>query len=586
SNNYGNLTKASVVDATVSFQSGRSQTILGNLTLQGSPGNLLKLRSLTPGLQWLIDPRGNRDVQYLDIMDSNNINATAIYAGIGGNIDSGGNSGWDFSTPTPTPTLTPTMTPTPTFTDTATETPTFTDTSTPTNTPTWTPTHTPTDTFISTDTPTNTPTPTPTPTNLDPSASLSLFPFEGPEPLAISFVGSATDSDGLLTQIAWAFENPAVFSATESVSSATIEAMTNHLYLNAGVYQAAFWVWDDRNGIASATGQIVVWTPTPTDSPTATPSFTSTFTFSPTSTFSQPPTDTSTLTPTPTDTSTPTVTHSDTATPSPTITSSYTPTVKPTFTQADTPTNTSTRTPTETPSSTWTPTPTFSFTETPTLSSTATPTPTDTLTATNTFTLIPTSTETPKNIRPESKLTIHPSGGSPPLLVTLIGQGNDLDGHLVHYGWSFETPSILDASQSGTAPVVRSIVTHLYEEPGIYVAAFWVWDNQVVIGSATAAIAIWTPTPTETTTATKPMTPSLTPSSVSTATPSTTKTPTATNLATPSPTSRRDYDRVKDHWIDIRDIVELIREGITPESLFEAALLWERDPSDIKENSR
>ncbi len=65
----------------LNFQEGTTQTILGTLTLQGNNNsviNYLELRSSTPGNQWEIDARGPRNVSYLDVRDSNNINATPI----------------------------------------------------------------------------------------------------------------------------------------------------------------------------------------------------------------------------------------------------------------------------------------------------------------------------------------------------------------------------------------------------------------------------------------------------------------------------------------------------------------------------
>ncbi len=683
SNSYGDLAKVSLSSATVSFQQSSTQTIVGDLTFQGSAGNLLKLRSLLPSNQWLIDPRGNRDIQYVDVMESNNVNATDIYAGVGGNIDSGGNSGWDFSAPTPTPTLTPTIT------DTPTDTATFTETHTPSNTPTWTPTPTFTETFTPTDTPTDTPTPTATPTNVFPIANLTIAPIEGAAPFNVSLIGSATDTDGLLTQFAWAFENSTIFSATGTVSSATIESTTNYLYSIPGIFEVAFRVWDDRGAIADATGQVTVWTPTPTFTPTFTPTNT------PTSTFTHTPTPTDTWTPTATHTPTPTHTATNLA-PSVSVsllpvegapplnvslvgsatdtdglltqyawafedtaifsatgtlsaatiesTTNYlysipgifevafrvwddrgaiadatgqvtvwtpTPTFTPTFTPTNTPTSTFTHTPT--PTDTWTPTstPTHSLTPTATATATATESPTSTMT--------PTPTLTATNSAPTVALSFFPIEGPPPLIVSLIGSGTDSDGLLNQYAWAFEDPNIFSATGTVSSASIESTTNHLYTTPGTFQIAFKVLDSQGGISTATGQVSVWTPTPsftptltttgtpistftptptdtwtptpspantdTPSTTGTPPPTPTHTASSTSTFTlmPTSTQTsttspsPTSTEASTQSPIPRADYDRVKDNWIDIRDFIELIEGGISPESLFDAAQYWEKE---------
>jgi len=159
---------------------------------------------------------------------------------------------------------------------------------------------------------------------------------EGAAPLSVELIGSATATDGSLIQFGWSFFDPQVLDATEMVeASRDIEDITSALYFEPGVYTAAFWVWDDRDAVASATREIVVWTPTPTATFTDTP--------------------TATETPTDTPTATETVTPSATVTETPTEIPTDTPTV------TETPTVTATETPTETPTATPTPTPTSRF---------------------------------------------------------------------------------------------------------------------------------------------------------------------------------------------------------------------------------
>jgi len=181
----------------------------------------------------------------------------------------------------------------------------------PTPTPTSSPTPSPSNT------PTATATSTATPTNAAPSVTLQYAPQIGPAPLTLDLVGSATDTDGLLVQYGWAFTDAEVIDVTGSLSSATAEIETSYTYLAPGSYSLGFWVWDNRGAIAAATGEIVVWTPTPPS--TATPTPTHSATSSPTLSPTQTPTPTVTPTNTATDTATATSTETKlpTATPTP-----------------------------------------------------------------------------------------------------------------------------------------------------------------------------------------------------------------------------------------------------------------------------
>jgi hypothetical protein len=58
-----------------------------------SSASRLLLRSTTSGTQWKIDALGGRTLTYLDVKDSNNVNATAMDCATGC-IDSGGNANW------------------------------------------------------------------------------------------------------------------------------------------------------------------------------------------------------------------------------------------------------------------------------------------------------------------------------------------------------------------------------------------------------------------------------------------------------------------------------------------------------------
>jgi|GEM_PF-2114920 len=99
SNTFYNLTKSSSTPSTLTLEAGKTQTIANALNLTGASGNLLSLRSSSPGTQWSIDPQGSRTLQYLDVQDSNNISAASIDGITLGLINSGNNTGWGFSVP-------------------------------------------------------------------------------------------------------------------------------------------------------------------------------------------------------------------------------------------------------------------------------------------------------------------------------------------------------------------------------------------------------------------------------------------------------------------------------------------------------
>ena len=88
------MTKTGNATATLTFEAGKATTITHNLTLQGTTGQPLLLRSSETGTQWKIDPQGTTVLDYLDVKDSDNISGTEIDAGNVTNKDSGNNTGW------------------------------------------------------------------------------------------------------------------------------------------------------------------------------------------------------------------------------------------------------------------------------------------------------------------------------------------------------------------------------------------------------------------------------------------------------------------------------------------------------------
>ena len=100
SNTFYNLTKTVTSAKTLTFQKGSTQTVMGTLTLTGSAGALLSVRSSeddddnSADDQWNVDPT-HTNVQYVDLKDSNNI--SEITRPAVNSTDAGTNTDWDFS---------------------------------------------------------------------------------------------------------------------------------------------------------------------------------------------------------------------------------------------------------------------------------------------------------------------------------------------------------------------------------------------------------------------------------------------------------------------------------------------------------
>ena len=79
---FYDLTKSVAVADTLTFEAGRTTTIAsgGTLTLSGAFGNLLNLRSDSPGTQWNLDVSGSSAVSYVDVDDSNASSGNTIVA--------------------------------------------------------------------------------------------------------------------------------------------------------------------------------------------------------------------------------------------------------------------------------------------------------------------------------------------------------------------------------------------------------------------------------------------------------------------------------------------------------------------------
>ncbi len=91
---FYNLTKVVTTADTLYFEAGSTQTIANSLTLQGVENNLLSLRSAINGQYWYIDPQGARNIAFVDIRDSFNINFVSIV--LTNSVNSGNNVNLNF----------------------------------------------------------------------------------------------------------------------------------------------------------------------------------------------------------------------------------------------------------------------------------------------------------------------------------------------------------------------------------------------------------------------------------------------------------------------------------------------------------
>jgi PKD repeat protein len=99
---------------------------------------------------------------------------------------------------------------------------------------------------------------TPPPPNTPPTVQVGSDCTEGIAPLVVSFNGSATDSDGIVTGCVWNFGDG---------QSTTVEK-PSHTYAGPGTFTAVFTATDDDGATASAAMQIVVAAPPVNTPPT------------------------------------------------------------------------------------------------------------------------------------------------------------------------------------------------------------------------------------------------------------------------------------------------------------------------------
>ncbi len=90
---FSSLTKVATTNSMLIFAQGTTQTVAGPLTLSGSMGAVLALRSSMKGATWNIDIQDGRTLARLDVQDS--VNTRGSMANCSANCaDGGNNSGW------------------------------------------------------------------------------------------------------------------------------------------------------------------------------------------------------------------------------------------------------------------------------------------------------------------------------------------------------------------------------------------------------------------------------------------------------------------------------------------------------------
>lgn len=92
---FYNLQKNVLLADTLTFGAGSNIMVAGLTDLRGVAGNLLTIDTDLGGTQVNFDPQGGRMIEYLDVMDNNNINATVADCLVGC-VDSGNNLNWAF----------------------------------------------------------------------------------------------------------------------------------------------------------------------------------------------------------------------------------------------------------------------------------------------------------------------------------------------------------------------------------------------------------------------------------------------------------------------------------------------------------
>jgi hypothetical protein len=101
SNIYGTIDfndiSSTVAGKTIIFEANKTVTVAGEAQIKGSSDTDIVVRSSEAGTQFSFDPAGTKDIDYIDVKDSNNISGS--YIDPANYVDSGSNLNW-FSTHT------------------------------------------------------------------------------------------------------------------------------------------------------------------------------------------------------------------------------------------------------------------------------------------------------------------------------------------------------------------------------------------------------------------------------------------------------------------------------------------------------
>lgn len=109
STDFAHLSITATTARTVTFQAGTAYLSIGTMTFTGAPGNLLTLRSSSPGTQWGLSAPipAFQTVEYVNVQDSNASFGNIVTAS--NSVDSGNNLNWNFGAPPAPGTLSWTM---------------------------------------------------------------------------------------------------------------------------------------------------------------------------------------------------------------------------------------------------------------------------------------------------------------------------------------------------------------------------------------------------------------------------------------------------------------------------------------------
>jgi hypothetical protein len=96
SNTFYDIT-ATTLPSTITFTSGTTQAVI-QFSASGTAGNLLTLNSTSAGSPFTLNKTGGTvNVSYVSITDSTATGATWNSYLTNGNVDGGGNTGWNFT---------------------------------------------------------------------------------------------------------------------------------------------------------------------------------------------------------------------------------------------------------------------------------------------------------------------------------------------------------------------------------------------------------------------------------------------------------------------------------------------------------